>query len=81
MFTINRDTSTTPTFANIPERDFFFDAEGDLYLKMYSGEAFNNAINFSKSPDEAVDWSGYWKTFEEEDMVFPAAITIEARMI
>lgn len=81
MFTINRDTSTTPTFADIPERDFFFDAEGKLFLKMYGGQPYYNAINLSLPEDEAPEWSDYWETFEEDDIAFPATVVIEARRI
>lgn len=81
MFTINRDTSTTPTFADIPERDFFFNAEGNLFLKMYGGQPYYNAINLSLLGNEASEWSDYWETFEEEDIAFPAAVAIEARRI
>lgn len=81
MFTINNSKETAATFSKIPERDFFYSKDGDLYLKMYGGQPYYNAINLSFSEDEAIEWSDYWETFDEEDVVFPAIVNIEARMV
>lgn len=81
MFTINTNKESTIAFSDIPERDFFYGKNGNLYLKMYGGNPHYDAINLSLPENGTIEWCDYWEAFEEEDMVFPAVVTIEARRI